>query len=291
VRRSQAVSAMSKQLVYDKVEILGIDVDAVTQAQAITYITERASDKQSPPIYVVKPYVEFIDRAVRDETVKTLINQAELVLADGVALVWAAAFLYAGKRSSWRFIQTLAQIIFSPEKLYWPLDKPMAGINFTWPLLEAATLQNLRVYFVGTESTEQILHAAETVRQEITGLKLVGTHSGRDATVDSGRVSRGWIEQLALEIEATSADLILVGMGFPLQEEVISVLTGKLSHGVLVGEGGTFDYEQFGGTRPKAPLFMQRIGLEWLWRLIVQPSRWRRQLAVPRFIWRVWRNR
>jgi N-acetylglucosaminyldiphosphoundecaprenol N-acetyl-beta-D-mannosaminyltransferase len=80
-------------------------------------------------------------------------------------------------------------------------------------------------------------------------------------------------------------------MGFPLQERIISRLAEHLKHGVLIGEGGTFDYEQFGGTRTKAPAIMQRLGLEWFWRLILEPNRIKRQLAIPRYIWRIWRAR
>ena len=87
------------------------------------------------------------------------------------------------------------------------------------------------------------------------------------------------------------ADLVLVGMGFPLQERVCAYLATHSDHGVFVGEGGTFDYERFGGQRAKAPAWIQRVGLEWFWRLLLEPSRVIRQLAVPRFIYRIWRGR
>jgi N-acetylglucosaminyldiphosphoundecaprenol N-acetyl-beta-D-mannosaminyltransferase len=80
-------------------------------------------------------------------------------------------------------------------------------------------------------------------------------------------------------------------MGFPVQERVCTYLSEHSSHGVFIGEGGTFDYERFGGQRPKAPSWIQRIGLEWLWRLVLEPRRLGRQLAIPRFIYRIWRDR
>ena len=282
---------MSRQTEYDKVDLLGVEVDAITHAEAIAYIVDRASNPSTKPMYVVKPYVEFLDRAARDSSIRTILNGAELVLADGIALVWAANYLYAGKRTFWRFWKSLTQIVFTPTKLYWPLDKSLAGINFTWPMLQGAATQKLRVYLVGTSSTDQITHVAKTIQKQLADLLIVGVHSGRDTSVEPGKVTSVWMDRLTDQIEASDADLILVGMGFPLQEEVIMVLAGKLSHGVLVGEGGTFDYEQFGGTHAKAPSLMQRLGLEWLWRLIIQPSRWRRQLAVPRFIRLIWRSR
>jgi N-acetylglucosaminyldiphosphoundecaprenol N-acetyl-beta-D-mannosaminyltransferase len=158
-------------------------------------------------------------------------------------------------------------------------------------MLTAAASRKLRVYLVGTMTSDEINHVSETLQLKIPNLHIVGVHEGRDMSVEAGKVTAEWTGRLADQIEASDADLILVGMGFPLQEEVISVLATKLNHGVLIGEGGTFDYEQFGGTRTKAPAFMQKIGLEWLWRLILEPKRIKRQLAVPRFIWRIWRSR
>jgi N-acetylglucosaminyldiphosphoundecaprenol N-acetyl-beta-D-mannosaminyltransferase len=80
-------------------------------------------------------------------------------------------------------------------------------------------------------------------------------------------------------------------MGFPLQEEVCANLVARTSHGVYVGEGGTFDFVAFGGSLPKAPVRVQKLGLEWLWRLGREPNRIIRQLAIPRFMYRIWTHR
>ncbi|HET9050146.1 MAG TPA: WecB/TagA/CpsF family glycosyltransferase, partial [Candidatus Dormibacteraeota bacterium] len=84
--------------------------------------------------------------------------------------------------------------------------------------------------------------------------------------------------------------VVLVGMGFPAQERLMARLVPRLDHGVLIGEGGTFDYTEFGGATRRAPAALRRAGLEWLWRLVLEPARWRRQLAIPRFVRRVWRE-
>lgn len=80
-------------------------------------------------------------------------------------------------------------------------------------------------------------------------------------------------------------------MGFPLQERVCAYLAKHAEHGVFIGEGGTFDYADFGGRRTKAPVLLQRLGLEWFWRLLLEPQRLLRQLAIPRFIYRIWSSR
>jgi N-acetylglucosaminyldiphosphoundecaprenol N-acetyl-beta-D-mannosaminyltransferase len=98
------------------------------------------------------------------------------------------------------------------------------------------------------------------------------------------------VSPLADQIAQSGADLILVGMGFPLQETLMARLVDRLDHGVLVGEGGTFDYRSFGGRQARAPQLVQRVGLEWLWRLILDPRRIKRQLSIPRLIWKVYRE-
>jgi N-acetylglucosaminyldiphosphoundecaprenol N-acetyl-beta-D-mannosaminyltransferase len=280
---------VSSQTEFDKIDLLGVEIDALTNTEAIAYICTRAT--HAPAAYIVKPYVEFLDRAFRNPELQDLLNHAELALPDGVALLWAAHYLYAGRRSIQRFWHTLFQIVLAPAKLTWPLPDRTAGVNFTWPLLEQATRRGLRVYLVGDPQTSDLAHTAHTIQQQLPNLRLAGTHTGRDPHRPPGQISAEWLASLTAATRAANPDLILVGMGFPLQETVCAHLAAHLDHGLAIGEGGTFDYESFGGARPKAPAALQRIGLEWLWRLLQEPRRLRRQLAIPRFIWRTWRSR
>jgi N-acetylglucosaminyldiphosphoundecaprenol N-acetyl-beta-D-mannosaminyltransferase len=281
---------MSNQTDYDKLAILGIDIDAISNADAIAYIAARAKPGQ-PAAYVIKPYVEFLDRAHSSPEVAELLNHAWLSIADGVALTWAAAYLYAGKRSLTRFWVTLFQIVLAPDKLKWPLPDRAAGVNFTWPLLEATASTGLRIYLIGKETESSIREVANIITTRFPDANIVGAKSGIDPDSRYRQVGDEWLEATAESIHRSKADLILVGMGFPLQERVSSYLASKLDHGVFVGEGGTFDFDSFGGTLKRAPSWAQRLGLEWLWRLVLQPARIRRQIAIPRFIYRIWRSR
>jgi N-acetylglucosaminyldiphosphoundecaprenol N-acetyl-beta-D-mannosaminyltransferase len=281
---------MSKQTDFDKLDILGVEVDAVSNADAVSYVIGHSVSGR-PAGYVVKPYVEFLDRAYHDASVRDLLNGAELSLADGVALTWAAHFLYAGPRRVWRFWLTLFQIVLAPGKLSWPLPDRTAGITFTWPLLAEAATHGRRVYLVGDPKSDTIAHTAETLLKAFPKLVIVGAHSGRDHSQPRDHISDTWLEQLAASIRTANPDIILTGMGFPLQDRVGAYLAAHLDHGLSLGEGGTFDYEAFGGTLPKAPAWTVRLGLEWFWRLLHEPQRLRRQLAIPRFIYRIWRNR
>lgn len=283
---------MSRQTKYPKVKLSGIEIDALTINEAVDYIVARARNRSLPAGYVVKPYVEFLDRAADDPAIAQILNEAELALPDGVALIWAAAYLYGGgPRDLARFGLTLTQIVFNPTALQQPLPERIAGLNLTLPLLKAAADQGLSVFLIGKESQDEIEGTAAVLQQRLPSLHIAGTRSGRDPSRPYGEVGEGWLQKALEVIQESHADLVLVGMGFPLQERVMARLAPQLDHGLLIGEGGTFDYEQFGGTRRKAPRIMQRSGLEWLWRLILEPRRFKRQLAIPRFIWRVWRTR
>jgi N-acetylglucosaminyldiphosphoundecaprenol N-acetyl-beta-D-mannosaminyltransferase len=282
---------MSKQTLYDKVGILGIDIDVLSTSEAIDYICTQAADRHQPAGYVIKPYVEFLARAARKSDLRDLLNNAQMAIADGVAVVWAAHYLYAGARSTGRFWFTLIQIVFAPHKLNWPLPDRAAGTNFTWALLKVAAAHNLRVGLIGKQSLSEIEQVVTAVTSQIPDLQIVCQLSGRDPQVSAGNVSPAWLEATTLAVETTRPDIVLIGMGFPLQERVASHLAGRLTHGLCIGEGGTFDYESFGGNRPKAPEAIQRVGLEWLWRLVKEPKRIKRQLAIPVFIYLVWRSR
>ena len=275
----------------DRVNILGVEIDAISIDAAILHICDVAADPESTARYVVKPYVEFLDRAATRPQLCQLLNGAYLSLPDGVAAIWAAHYLYAGPHGAWRFWRTLGQIVLKPTALTWPLPEKIAGINFTLPLLEAAARRKLRVYLMGQNNSAAIDHTAATLQLRLPDLIIAGTHSGRDELSQPGSVSDAWLDQAAIDVSAARPDIVLVGMGFPLQEDVIGRLCTKLPHGIFIGEGGTFDYESFGGARPKAPAKIQKLGLEWLWRLLLEPKRLKRQLAVPRFIWRIWRAR
>ena len=282
---------MSRQQLYDKVDLLGVSVDVIGLAQAIDHICSYAGDRAKPAGYVVKPYVEFLDKANSNPELISLLNEAELSIADGVAVLWAAHYLYAGPRTLLRLFTTLAQIVTAPAELSWPVPERAAGISFTWPLLRTAAAKNIRVYLIGKESPGEIELVATTIIREIPNIIIAGTSSGRDTSSPHGAVSQSWIEHTAGLLSGANAELVLVGMGFPLQEQVCAQLAGRMKHGLLVGEGGTFDYDSFGGRRRKAPQVVQRSGLEWLWRLTLEPHRIIRQLAIPRFIYRIWRTR
>lgn len=269
----RAMSHPNKQI-----NILGVKINACTIDEAIDLIIKGTDS----PRYVVKPYVEFFDTDQYQE----VLNQAWLTLPDGVALQWAAHFQKTNG-SLWQLFKTGAHIVLRPKKLTTVLPQRFAGTNFTWPLLERAAHEHKTVYLVGSPINQSISTTADYLSKQIPGLQISGAMPGRD---NSGVFSQDLEKQLLKQLERTQPDIVLIGIGFPRQEYLAQRLTKRLNKGVFIGEGGTFDYQQFGGQRRKAPRWMQAVGLEWLWRLLLEPSRWRRQLAIPRFMVRVYRD-
>ena len=285
---------MSKQTSYPKYLVDGVEIDAISIDAATRYIVQVASEPSTHACYVAKPYVEFF-AAREDPRVRGLLNQAELCLPDGVSLNWATTFLYGTHHHWWDVVATGAQLVFRPKAAYAFLPDRFAGPNVTWPLLERCEQANLRVLLMGSPKHGSIIETANVIRRHLPNITIVGALKGEIGGLRGAELLEGLragisIETVAEEIRSHKPDVILVGMGFPLQETLMAQLQGLLSHGVMIGEGGTFDYQSFGGQAARAPQFMQKLGIEWLWRLIREPSRIRRQIEIPRFIWRIYRS-
>lgn len=260
-------------------EILGTTIDALTLEEAL--VASKAVMKAGPARYIVLPHVEFMTRARQDAKVQTTLNQAYLRLPNGVALSWAAEYLYGAKRPSLvRVVSLGVQIVFRPNQVQNVLPDRFTSSNFSWPLLKSAAENGQSVFLVGSPKRQTIDAVAAYVAGAIPRLRIAGTFTGH--------LNETKEQELVAKITAGKPDLVLVGMGFPRQELLMQRLVGQLEHGLMLGEGGSFDYQQFGGHIKRAPAWIQRSGLEWLWRLIREPSRIGRQLAIPLFIWLIY---
>ena len=263
-----------------KHNLLGVEVDALTMNQAVDQIAKIAENPKRPAVYVVKPYVEFIDAAFKQPATAKLLNEAELCLADGTALAWGTHYLYAGRHNLVRLFGTLTKIVLFPDGILQPLPEIFRGVDFSQKLIARCTRDGLKVFLIGSPKRSSISETAKFLKQTHPKLKIVGHFTGE--------LNPELELELIQTLKTATPDVILVGMGFPRQERLMSQLRGELKHGVLVGEGGTFDYLEFGGRIRRAPNWIRSIGLEWLWRLGREPFRFWRQLAIPRFIYYVY---
>ncbi|MBR0261162.1 MAG: WecB/TagA/CpsF family glycosyltransferase [Selenomonadaceae bacterium] len=234
----------------ERVEILGVQVDAVTMTQAVERVENLIAEKKSS--LVATANAEMLLRATHDDELKNILNTADLVVPDGAGTVWAARHL--GK--------------FMPERV--------AGFDLVQELMKIAPARNIRFFLFG--AAPGIADKAKIKAEELyPGIKIVGTRNGYFKTEDE--------PEIISMIKNSGADILLAALGVPKQEKWLMKYKDELKIPVSIGVGGTFDV--MAGVVKRAPLWMQKARLEWLFRAMLQPSRAGRLLALPKFVWRV----
>ena len=272
-------------------DILGVRVSAITIDQSLEVVQSWVAMPGKRSRIIIKPYVEFLTAAQRDIEITGLLNHADLSLADGVSLQWAASYLYGmpnTKPSLLKLVRSLLSWIQKPAWRNQILPERFAGISHTKPLLDMAQKLSWRVGVIGGNDPARTSRA---LMKRWPDLKLAGTWSGYTMTTQSADYS-SWhsdaaFDEIVKNIRKASVDVLLVGMGFPRQEHFMHAMQAEGLATVMIGEGGSFDFEELGGSKKRAPQAWRKLGLEWLWRLILEPRRILRQLAIPRFVWAV----
>lgn len=228
-----------------RVDILGVGFDSITLPQAV----ERAAGllAEGGAHYVVTPNPELVQRAGKEPPFRDVLNRADLVLPDGVGITYAAKIL--GR----------------------PLAARVPGIDFAAALCDKLAENGKRLFLLGAKPGVAEL-AAENLKKEHPGLTVCGVHDGYFK--EDGPV--------AAEIRAAKADVVFVCLGFPRQEYWMAQNGPATGAGLLVGLGGSLDV--FAGQVKRAPVGFQKLGLEWLYRLITQPSRIGRMAKLPLFL-------
>lgn len=234
----------------DSLFVLGVRVDAVTFDQVLGCIDAFVADGGPHQIVTVNP--EFVMAAQSDAEFRHIINTSALALPDGVGVCWASRYL--GR----------------------PLSERIPGVDLVERLAVLSAEQGYRIYFLGA-MPGVAQEAAEVLVSRYPGLVVAGTYAGSPRTEDEEAI----IERLS----TARPHILLVAYGAPAQDHWIARNLGRLEVPVCIGVGGSFDY--IAGVRPRAPHWLRRLGLEWLHRLVTQPWRWRRMLALPRFVWQV----
>lgn len=196
--------------------------------------------------YAVTPNPEIVLRAEQDPALFEALQEAALCLPDGVGLVWASYL--AGK----------------------PLDRRLPGIDFAAALMEKLAAERGRVYLLGARPGVAE-RAADRLREKYQGLTVAGARHGYFTEAEEARA----IEEIA----ALRPELVLVCLGSPRQELWMRAQAPALGAGLLVGLGGALDV--FSGKIPRAPAAWQRLGLEWLYRLLREPKRIARVWRLP----------
>ena len=236
----------------NKVRILGIDVDNidVNEAGQITKKLIESSNKTCKVI--VAPNTEFIMMAQKDEEFYNILRGADLATPDSVGVM-------IGSKLQKK-----------------PLKQRIPGQMYFRKVLEVGEKEGWTFYLLGGKDDVPAL-AAENVKKIYPNIKIVGYHEGffdKDSE-----------EDVIAEINKLQPNVLFVAMGAPIQEKWISKHKNELKVDVAAGQGGTFDYEA--GKIKRAPVVFQKLGIEWFWRLILQPSRIFRMIVLPIYLMKI----
>ncbi len=244
---------------FDRIDVLGVGISAIDPAAALSEITRWITNREQH--YVCVTGVHGVMESARDQSLRDIHNRSGLTTPDGMPMVWAARF--AGARCVRR--------VYGPDLML--------------AVCERAAQRHWRCYlYGGTRDALDRLDARLTAR--FPGLCIVGAHSPpfRELTPEED-------DAVTRAINVAQPDIVWVGLSTPKQERWMAAHEGRLDASAIVGVGAAFDIHA--GTLRQAPRWMQQAGLEWLFRLAVEPRRlWRRYLGnIPRFLIAIARRR
>jgi len=270
-----------------KINILGIPIDSFTREQSIRFVEQKLQAKK--PIFITTVNAEFMYLALNDKKVFDMLSNSTINFADGIGILWAAKFLSLSLPEDrflrhivgfFKLLWSLAAIVLYPKYLKNPIPERISGSDYIWDLSRLAVKKDMKVFLLGGEPTvpEQ---AALKLQTDIYGLKVAGTFEGSPKTEDETKI---------LELmKKDKPDILFVAYGVPAEELWLEKNLVKTGARIGIGVGGTFDF--LAGRRRRAPKFIRAIGLEWLWRLMIEPKRYRRQSALPKLVWKVFKHK
>ena len=231
-----------------RLRILGVDIDHPSFADAIALLRGAAKERQRRVVYFANAHT--LDLARRFADYRHILNDADLVLCDGTGVRWAARLQGVRLRDN------------------------LNGTDLIPAFLAATDRDGLRCYLLG-DTPDVVARAAESIRRRFPGWTVAGIHHGFLDAAAEARVMD--------EIDQARPDLLLVGMGNPIQERWIAANRDRLAAHLVIGVGALFAY--LAGERRRAPIAMRRGGLEWFAVLFTQRWKWRRYvIGAPRFL-------
>ena len=228
-----------------KIDVLGVGFDNVTMAEALARGRELLNDAGCH--YVVTPNPEIVEACLADPAAMAAVNGADLVLPDGIGVIYGAKMLKT------------------------PLKERVPGIEFGTSMIDHCSKTGKSVYFLGGKPgvAEQ---AAENLKRQFDGLIVAGTHDGYFSDDAAA----------AALIRESGADMALVCLGAPKQERFMASYAEAAGARLLLGLGGALDV--FAGVARRAPEFYVNHNLEWFYRLLKNPSRIGRMMKLPLFL-------
>lgn len=227
------------------ITIMDVPFLFTTQKAFSSLLAERIEKKLKTFVITANP--EIVMMAKENPSIKENVKRATYVVADGIGIIKASQILKD------------------------PLPERVTGYDTMLQLLSIADKRSYRIFLLGAQP-ETLEKTEDALNKRYPSIQIVGRHHGFfDMTS----------KHVTDQIMEASPDITFVALGAPRQEEWIARNLSTLPNGLYIGVGGSFDV--IAGTVKRAPIIFQKLNLEWFYRLVKQPSRWRRMLALPRF--------
>ena len=236
----------------NKVRILGIDVDNINIDEAGEITKQLVENSNKSCKVIVAPNTEFIMMAQKDEEFYNILRGADLATPDSVGV------MIGGKLQKK------------------PLKQRIPGQMYFRKVLEVGEKEGWTFYLLGGKDDVPAL-ATENLKKIYPNINIIGYHEGffeKDSE-----------EKVIEEINELQPNVLFVAMGAPIQEKWIEKHKHELNVDVAAGQGGTFDYEA--GKIKRAPIIFQKLGIEWFWRLMLQPARIFRMIVLPIYLMKI----
>ena len=236
----------------DCIRILGVDIDNINIEEAGEKTKELVEKSNKTCKMIVAPNVEFIMTAQKDEEFFNILKKADFATPDSIGV------MIGGKLQKKPFKQRIP------------------GQAYFRKVLEVGEKEGWTFYLLGGKGDVPKL-AVQNIKKIYPNLNIVGSQEGFFETASEDEVIK--------QINELQPNVLFVAMGAPIQEKWIAKHQKELKVDVAAGQGGTFDYEA--GKIKRAPVIFQKLGIEWLWRLILQPSRIFRMVVLPIYLLKI----
>jgi N-acetylglucosaminyldiphosphoundecaprenol N-acetyl-beta-D-mannosaminyltransferase len=238
-----------KNLTKQVANILGVPFTTRGFSETVAHMVERIESGQQTHVVTANPEIVMLAR--ENQAFRSIVEQA-YVVPDGIGIVYAAKWTNQ------------------------PIYERVTGVELLEALMTEADRHQWNVYLLGAH-TEVIALAAKKLASGYPNARVVGYRDGYFRQDEE--------DQIVQEIAEKKPHLLFVALGAPKQDEWMVKYRDRLQASLMMGVGGSFDV--ISGKVKRAPVFWQKMHLEWFYRLASQPSRWKRQLAIPRFVFTV----
>jgi N-acetylglucosaminyldiphosphoundecaprenol N-acetyl-beta-D-mannosaminyltransferase len=219
-----------------RIEILNTIIDVLDTKQTVTLVEKYVQKKI--PLHLIGVNADKINEVNQNKTMKRIVNSCGVINADGASVVMASKFL--GK----------------------PLPERVAGIDLMQNLVALSEEKGYSIYLLGAKQ-EIVEKTAEILQNKYPKLHIAGIHNGYFKEDDWSEISR--------ELKEKNPDFVFVGITSPLKEYLVEYLQNDGNNAVFMGVGGSFDV--ISGKIPRAPIWMQKLNMEWLFRVMQEPKR------------------